>query len=176
MEDFLVFSYIVKRCKTYTFGTEPVPLHKHKACDDRQCRARAASDCVGVCDGGGGGGISSSDPAIELLSNMKRTLERSNRCSKKLSNAVNGSKRCMLMAANVSRYSLKSRVAGHLVYVNGNKNVSLLAEILGPLVYVNGRKHVMLKSLLNIYDLDCGGWWVALGIASSIGLGKHHNK
>ncbi|GJW17268.1 serine/threonine protein phosphatase 2A 55 kDa regulatory subunit B alpha isoform-like protein isoform X1 [Tanacetum coccineum] len=28
----------------------------------------------------------------------------------------------------------------------------------------------MLKSLLNIYDLDCGGWWVALGIASSIGL------
>ncbi|GKB19768.1 hypothetical protein Tco_0853691, partial [Tanacetum coccineum] len=29
---------------------------------------------------------------------------------------------------------------------------------------------VMLKSLLNIYDLDCGGWWVALGIASSIGL------
>ncbi|GJZ78945.1 small glutamine-rich tetratricopeptide repeat-containing protein, partial [Tanacetum coccineum] len=28
----------------------------------------------------------------------------------------------------------------------------------------------MLKSLLNIYDLDCSGWWVALGIASSIGL------
>ncbi|GJX83827.1 reverse transcriptase domain-containing protein [Tanacetum coccineum] len=29
---------------------------------------------------------------------------------------------------------------------------------------------IMLKSLLNIYDLDYGGWWVALGIASSIGL------
>ncbi|GJS49077.1 hypothetical protein Tco_0599198 [Tanacetum coccineum] len=75
--------------------------------------------------------------------------------------------------------------SSHLVYVNGNKNVSLLAEISGPLVYVNGRKRVsllaevwlhlvMLKSLLNIYDLDCGGWWVALGIASSIGLGMLH--
>ncbi|GKC40187.1 protein TONSOKU [Tanacetum coccineum] len=32
----------------------------------------------------------------------------------------------------------------HLVYVNGNKNVSLLAEISGPLVYVNGRKRVSL--------------------------------
>ncbi|GJW67786.1 hypothetical protein Tco_0122210 [Tanacetum coccineum] len=29
-------------------------------------------------------------------------------------------------------------------------------------------------SLLNIYDLDCGGWWVDLGIASSIGLAIEH--
>ncbi|GJS16889.1 hypothetical protein Tco_0411361 [Tanacetum coccineum] len=36
----------------------------------------------------------------------------------------------------------------------------------------SGGDSTMLKSLLNIYDLDCGGWWVALGIASSIGLGK----
>ncbi|GJR59979.1 putative reverse transcriptase domain-containing protein [Tanacetum coccineum] len=35
----------------------------------------------------------------------------------------------------------------------------------------NAEEASMLKSLLNIYDLDCGGWWVALGIASSIGLG-----
>ncbi|GJS21464.1 retrovirus-related pol polyprotein from transposon TNT 1-94 [Tanacetum coccineum] len=34
----------------------------------------------------------------------------------------------------------------------------------------NAEEASMLKSLLNIYDLDCGGWWVALGIASSIGL------